>query len=280
MGTASGQVLPKDGPSQKLEFDVASVRPSARDARQRGWLLLFPRSNIEPRSGLFSANLDIVSYLMFAYDIHDHNAWLPIHLPEWAAMNNWDIEARSEEVPTRAQLKLMIRSLLQDRFKLALHIENRKMPVYAMRLAKLGQPGPMLKPHTSQQSCANFADDSVPTGGGIDQLYCGGQEWDDHDKSHHAISDVSMDQLAGFLSDVVISDRRIVNQTGLDGRYDIHIVYPAMLQASGQGLMDYIFAEAAKRRQEFEKQLGIRLIPTTAEVPVLVVDHIEKPSPN
>lgn len=288
MSTEATPQAQQKASSQKLEFEVASVRPSARDSRERGWEFLHQASSIEPRSGLFSANAGFLSYLIFAYDLIDpHTWWSPDKtLPLWVKMNNWDIEARSEEVPSRAQLKLKIQSLLKERFKLVVHFENQQMPVYAIRLAKPGQLGPMLKPQTSRNSCSNSTDETPSSGesqagrGNNDMLYCLGKIWNDHGQTHIAISDVSMDQVTGFISANTMSERRMVNQTGLDGRYDIHVVYPLQMQLQGEDMLEYMKVDAARRRKAFEKQLGLKFVPTTAEVPVLMVDHIERPSPN
>ncbi len=79
--------------SQDLQFEVASIRPSALDSRSRSTMLLTPSSNLAPTSGLLSANTFFDTYLMFAYDIRDPNELLAA-LPAWVDENQWDIEAR------------------------------------------------------------------------------------------------------------------------------------------------------------------------------------------
>jgi len=63
----------------------------------------------------------------------------------------------AEGGPTKDQMRLMIRSLLADRFKLAVHTETRQVPVLAFVLAKpggvLGKPGPQLQPHPADVPC-------------------------------------------------------------------------------------------------------------------------------
>ena len=89
-------------------------------------------------------------------------------------------------------------------------------------------------------------------------LYCLGKIWNDHGQTHIAISDVSMDQVTGFISVNTMSERRMVNQTGLDGRYGIHVVYPLLMQLQGEDTLEYLKVDAAKRREAFEKQLGLK----------------------
>jgi uncharacterized protein (TIGR03435 family) len=244
-------------------------------------MFLQPTSKLAPTSGLFSAKTLFMDYLDFAYDIRDPNEYVPIgdSLPSWVKENLWDIEARSEGTPTRAQLRLMMQSLLKTRFKLAVHYENRERPVYALTLLKPDQLGPALKRHTSQKSCSTTR--STDAGAARDDdkepLYCVGQMWGDHGQVNYAISDVSMDEAATFLGQNLSSDRSVVNRTGLSGRYDIHIAVDSPPTLSGMELHEYLLD---RFRDAIQKQLGLKLVPTTAEVPRLVVDHIEKPSPN
>ncbi len=109
------------------------------------------------------------------------------------------------------------------------------------------------------------------------RLYCGGVGWFDHGQAHDAISDVSMDEMASFIGSASMSDRSVVNRTGLTGRYDMHIVHGTNLPPTGVDWREYsydVFQAAV------QKQLGLKLVPAAAELPTLVVDHIEKPSPN
>ena len=50
-------------------------------------------------------------------------------------------------------MRLMMQSLLEDRFKLAVHWETRVVPVFAVFLARPGELGPQLKPHPSDSPC-------------------------------------------------------------------------------------------------------------------------------
>jgi uncharacterized protein (TIGR03435 family) len=70
--------------------------------------------------------------------------------------------------------------------------------------------------------------------------------------------------------------RPIVNNTGLTGRYDIHLRFaPAGSDNSPQ-----FDADVASVFTAIQEQLGLRLEPAKAPVEVLVIDHIERPSGN
>jgi bla regulator protein blaR1 len=85
--------------------------------------------------------------------------------------------------------------------------------------------------------------------------------------------------LAEDLSDSL--GRRVVDQTGLTGRYDFSLTWTPDNSAqavngssgSGQVLGPSLFTA-------IEEQLGLRLVPVKAPVDVVVIDHIERPSVN
>jgi uncharacterized protein (TIGR03435 family) len=264
-------------PSKELEFEVASIRPSLWSSPDKGYPFVVPGSNLRPTSGLFSLNAPFMAYVNFAYDLISVQEWRPADgsLPKWVKESQWDIEARAEGVPTRAETQQMMRSLLKTRFKLALHFENRKQEVYALKLVKSGKFGPGLKLHTSQSSCHDGL--GTEQMNDKEQLYCGGQYWNDHGRGRRAISDVSMAELAAYLGPNMGLDRALVDQTGLSGRYDVDFAYVQGDPPQGETWMDYI---GDKYRDEVQEQLGLKIVPATAQLPVLVLDHIEKPTPN
>ncbi len=91
---------------------------------------------------------------MFAYGIQGFRL---VGAPDWwAATERFDIAAKAAaDVPPTPIGKtspeaLMLRSLLEDRFRLSAHRETRDLPIYALVLARAdGRPGPRLRPTTS-----------------------------------------------------------------------------------------------------------------------------------
>ena len=76
-------------------------------------------------------------------------------LPKWATAERFDVEARAPQpTPTKDQMRLMMQSLLADRFKLTLHFDARQVSVFALVLAKPGKTGPELVPHPDDPPCA------------------------------------------------------------------------------------------------------------------------------
>ena len=153
----------------------------------------------------------------------------------------------------REQVSWMQQSLLAERFKFKAHIETREMPMYALVLTNTGNR-------------LERAADDVKSQLSMRQ---NGREY--------AVSAtaVSIEELARspFLS---IDNRRIVDKTGLQGRFSFTLNFRATTPAvSGEN--DGYAAELPTALQE---QLGLRLVPERGPVEVVVIDRIERPSEN
>ena len=74
-------------------------------------------------------------------------------LPKWVATDGFVIDARAAGDPTKDQMRLMLRSLLADRFKLAVHFETQETAAFALVLERPGKTGPKLRPHNEGPSC-------------------------------------------------------------------------------------------------------------------------------
>src|SRR5204863_9485665 len=58
--------------------------------------------------------------------------------PKWIATDRFDIEAKYAGEAAHEVLQVMVRSLLEDRFRLTLHKDKREMPIYNLVIAKEG----------------------------------------------------------------------------------------------------------------------------------------------
>src|SRR5688500_11728978 len=107
----------------KLTFEVASIRPqpaphSAASAGTAG-----PR--VRPGGTFSSSHITVESLLTFAYDLRW--PYQVIGGPDWIRQDMFQMDARAGREVSRDQIKLMVDSLLQDRFKLVFHREQREM---------------------------------------------------------------------------------------------------------------------------------------------------------
>ncbi|HXE65295.1 MAG TPA: M56 family metallopeptidase [Bryobacteraceae bacterium] len=174
----------------------------------------------------------------------------------WGALQQiYDIEARAEEPVSKAQLRLMMQSLLADRFKLTMHREARTSPVYKLTVAK---DGPRM-----EESKRNGDFNMSASNNGF------------------VFTNAEMIRLSGFLTGRV--DRTVVDQTDLKGLYNFNLKMPDDLREGAAGVKsDGISAESPSAGAFAGplKSLGLQLVAGTAPVDYLVVDHVESPSGN
>ena len=129
----------------KTEFEAASVREDPTPK----YMVSMPVDSDDdwvPTGGLFDVEGPLTMFISFAYKLPQQHNMLS-HMPEWAKTKYFKIQARAAGDPTKDQMRLMMQSLLAERFKLALHYEMQERPVLVMTLAKPGTMGPRLRLH-------------------------------------------------------------------------------------------------------------------------------------
>ena len=279
----------------KMAFDVASVKPNKSGGRAYSNVLLIPGTGAvySPTGGLFSAaNYPLITYMAFAYDMTgDQALQLGAQLPSWVTMENFDIEARAEGNPTKDQMRLMMQSLLADRFKLVVHTETKQGPVYALVLSKPGKTGPQLQPHLDNASCSTAQ--LPPTGTAPPSTVatafpaiCGGilrMQPSAPGRARAGARNVTMGLIATTLSRMGIPDlgRPVLDQTGLSGTFDFAIEWTPQLNGPLPPGTDFQpDPDGPAFLQALQEQLGLKLEPTTGPADAFVVDHLEEPSPN
>jgi hypothetical protein len=137
----------------QLMFDVASVKPNKSGNPPTFNFPLGPGDVYVPNGGFLSAtNFPLGTYIAFAYKILGNQMQsLMAQLPEWVMTDRFDIQARAESNPGKDQMRLMMRSLLADRFKLAIHTETRGGASVGVRSAEARNDW-----GTSPTSCKRF----------------------------------------------------------------------------------------------------------------------------
>ena len=204
-------------------------------------------------------------------------------LPTWAMAERFDVEARAEGNPGKDQKLSMLQSLLADRFKLIVHREAHEAPIYALVVAKKGKTGPSLELHSDEAQCSApgeslpRADGTLPPGpsGNFSTFFT-------KNSMHTKGQKISMARLADYLSTRV--DHVVVDMTGLTGLFDVDVEYAPFQASFGapSGSFD-ANTDASGLPSIFtalEEQLGLKLKAQTGSLDVVVVDHVEEPSPN
>jgi len=287
----------------KMSFDVASVRPS--ENRDFGAFPLSSDNAFRPTGGLFRASMPLRVYIEFAYKLFEtpegRRDWLS-RAPKWVDADNYTIQAKAPiGNPTKDQFRLMIQSLLAERFNLKLHFEDQQTPVLALTLIKQGELGKRIRPHSEGSPCPTKTDDSSPLGIAPElnvwPRLCGPvfftpaempspadvvQKASVH--NHMAGGrDVSMETTIGNFNNFSNLGRPIIDRTGLTGTFDFILEWtpspgdPYTIHRPGDPESDFVgvtFPEAVK------EQLGMKLESTNAPFPTLIIDQIERPSQN
>ena len=248
------KALPPLPEGTKPEFEVASIK---RGPAGRPVGVGFNVTATELRS----PNISVAGLITFAFELHLSQV---IGLPAWAGTDGYEIAARLPQGgdPSDAQLRTMLKNLLQSRFGLAFHTGERELSVYAIGIGKNGPSGIKMTTNTTS-----------------------GLRMESQGLARVRFQGATMAHLAAQLQ-LRVLDRPVIDQTGLKDRFDFTLdwkpdefQFPAVpaerraaAVANSDSLPDLFTA--------FEEQLGLKLQSTKAPVPVLVIDKVSRPSEN
>jgi uncharacterized protein (TIGR03435 family) len=225
--------------AQAPAFEVASIH-----ANPGPWHVLNGYSSSGPRLTL--EGWRPFALIMEAYDLKRYQVSFT---PSDDAVYDIAAKAEGDGTPTKAEFRLMLQTLLADRFNLKFHREMRELPVYAMVIGKSGvkfKESPPEKPSR--------------TYGGVNGR-----------NQYMEYSQGTMEMVA----DGIGVDRPVIDKTGLTGKYDIRLEATPEFRINNNPQPDDLRIFDA-----IQQQLGLKLEPQKANIEVLVVDHMDKPSAN
>jgi uncharacterized protein (TIGR03435 family) len=230
-------------------FEAASIKPSAPGDRS-----VINRS----AGGRFTADKASLRVLVkWAYELTDDELEGG---PKWTDSDRYDIvatpeqDAGNEPVARDGQIRMMVRSLLADRFKLAMHREAREMPAYVLSVSK---DGPKLTATT------------YPAGPQVRMAGMGQMR-------SMTFQAAPTSYIARYLSTQL--HRKVVDQTNLKGTFDCRLEWaPDMDRLAPQVASD---PGGPSIVTAIQKQLGLRLHLEKTLVDVYVMDGVERPSDN
>jgi uncharacterized protein (TIGR03435 family) len=269
-------------------FEVASVKPSQSNEPPAWNFPLGPGDVYAPNGGYLSAKrLPLFAYILFAYKIMGNQSqYLVRQLPDWTRTERYDIEARAAIDPGKDGMRLMMRSLLAERFRLAMHFEQHDYPVLAFVLAKSGKLGPQLHPHNADTPCPTDPTAAAAAAPVKDKpALCNGLfPLPTSAPGHRRFGgrNVTLEFMGATLSSLTGLDRPLVNQTGLAGSFDFTLDFvPGGHEVQGPADSEVASDISGPTFvQALRDQLGIKLESRKAPLKVPVLDHVERPTAN
>ena len=194
--------------------------------------------------------------------------------PEWMNKTRFDLEARMDRSTTSVQLPVLIRRLLDARFGLRSHVEQRALDVFVLTVAQPGKLGPGLMP--VPPACVIWRKDGGPVPdecnlrrhgemGGMTLVAVTMTEF---------ITALSMKASLGLPTAI---DRPVVDRTDLEGQFQIVGPSPYPEGAGRAGSPEPAVGSFFTLMQE---QLGLKLTRAREMVDVLVIDSATMPEPN
>jgi bla regulator protein blaR1 len=242
--------------TERPSFEVASVKPGDPNERR---VSLF----IQPGGKLSTTNASLQMMIGFAYDVRDHQI---SGGPNWLDSAKFNVEAKAPgniQIPPgpdgAAQLRLMLQSLLAERFKLAVHRETREQQVYDLVLDKGG---------------TKMKDSNVAPG--QQQGLRGG-------RGEITGMAAPVPLLVNFLSQQL--GRSVIDRTGLTGKYDFTLKWTpdpgaAAGPKGGDDTAPPVDVSGPSIFTALQTDLGLKLQSAKGPVEMLVIDSVEKPDAN
>jgi uncharacterized protein (TIGR03435 family) len=285
--TSSTTVHAPVATGKRLEFEVASVRKNkSEDEASMNISPVLGDGAVPPGNLYLAKNIKLIQFIAFAYSLTQIQLRsLELHVP-WTTEDRFDIEARAPGNPTKADYRLMMQSLLADRFKLTVHYETRAVPLYMLVLAKPGKFGPQLRLHRADDPvCAKPEASPNPNEVDADGYpeVCGGPYRMRPSKSGRMKSggrDVSMARFAAIETGVGVVERPMVDKTGIQGTVDYSLEWRMVVDQVARGAPLELDEDAPTFADALKEQLGIKMLPQKGPSELFIVDHIEKPSEN
>ncbi len=252
-----------------VQFDVISIKLNKSDSHNQ--------SLSERPDGAFRvSNVTVIWLIARAYGVETEG------LPDWAKTERYDVSATSTLARATVEDRAtMMRAMLADRFQLTVHVEMRDEPAYDLVLARRdARLGPGLTPIDVDCTSRIAADaaTSLPARDRPDPKAppppCTLRMVNDRLEG-----DTTMARLAASPLFRGGLGRPVVDKTGLTGYFHVSMTFDPIALRRGPDTTRRLDA-APTIFTAVEQDLGLKLQPSHATVNKLVIDHIERPTPN
>jgi uncharacterized protein (TIGR03435 family) len=265
-----------------VSFEAASVKPNTSGERNTSVRRL-------PGGRFTATNVPAALLVQIAYQLQ------PFQMqgaPAWVRSDRFDVVARmdGDPVPPPAgstqpdAMVLALQTLLADRFTLSAHWETQDLPIYALVLARAdGKLGPNIRPAAVDCTAAAAASAAAAKEGKTlnpnttDRVSCGMR----NSRGRIMFGGNPLSFFASGIANEVA--RPVVDRTGLSGNWDFELTYtrdaarqPDVTDAAPAS----VDPDGASLFTALQEQLGLKLESTRGPVRLLVIDRIERPSPD
>jgi uncharacterized protein (TIGR03435 family) len=231
-------------------FEVTTIRPTKPGTGNGHAQFVLGRRKFE------ATNCTATELIKIAYFIRGRQV---LEGPKWINEQQWDVTAQTDAdipgQPSEAQTRVMVRKMLEQRFGLKVRQEKREFTVYAMVVDK---PSANLSKSDAQEKPMMIA----------------GKMGEDGQQTLQ-FADATMKEFAALMMNF-IQTHQIVDETGLEGKYDFTIVTPRSAFAASPGtedLPDPAFVQAIK-------PLGLKFALKKEPLDVVIVEQLTQPTEN
>src|SRR6185369_14800552 len=242
--------------SAKPQFEVATIKPS--DPNRPGWGI-----GINPSGILNTINTTLADLVKFCYDLHPKQV---VNAPAWFDTDKFNITAKPDTpgMASLPQMKAMVQQLIVDRFGLKFHNDKREIQAYAITVAKGGEK---IKKEENVKL-------PLPGFGGVPQR-------------GFNVRNATIEEFGSVLQ-AQFMDLPVVDQTNFgETRYSFVLKFtpdPGMRPFGGAAPPPPPPSPDGDVPPDIygamEQQLGLRMQKARPNVPVMVIDKVEKPSEN
>jgi uncharacterized protein (TIGR03435 family) len=255
--------------AQPLQFEVASVKPSASTA----WGSMRGGPGTEEPGQLTMTNVSLFQVIVRAYDVKAFQ----VKGPDWLSSKKYDIIAKVPANATKQECNRMLQTLLADRYHLSLHREAKDLAGYELVVAKGGSKleassdratpaaGSMPPPATDSNGFPLLAQPGIAMMEGV--------------RGKAVVSFLTARaQPVSSLVDLLGKEFRlpIVDRTGLTGTFDFHLEYAPERPGALPVEPSSDLADAPNLITAVQQQLGLRLKPAEIAVDMLIVDRADQ----
>ncbi len=242
---------------------VETLKPMAADADPSFAVATIKLSNatgmtLNSQQGehYMARNVTLLDVVKFAYQLSPQQV---VGMPGWATQDRYEIAAvmQPEGKPSTDQVRTMLKKLMVERFKLAVHTEQRMMPTFVLTVDK---GGPKMK-----------AGDGIHSGDVVHETATG---------IELNVRGTTAAGYCGYLQQVVLN-RPVVDQTGLSGKYDFDVTFmPDETMFGGRMRQPTEGTVTAASLYTALAEIGLKLTPEKTATDVVVIDQAEKPTAN